>query len=144
MSRRPLIPTPSRDPLSGDYTPSSIVPMSIDPVKRVNMKQREAIPYPQRYMVIPDGEVNTMPSMFDIVETVWWPGEIPWEQAHPAIGAIVEDTNGLRVLGSRTNIDQQYASMPRGHENPLAIRMNIRQPAPISQGALQVLGEEAG
>jgi hypothetical protein len=127
--RQPLIPAPSRDPISRDFTPESIIPSPIDPVRRTNMKRNvDNGPVMQRYIPIADGLFNTMPSLFDIVQSLWWPGETTWERVHAPL--------------FRSDVEQEYARMPRGHLTPgIYDRENIRQPRPLSQGSLQVLAE---
>lgn len=126
MPRRPLIPAPSNDVLSTDFATETL-PSPIDPVGRTNIKIVEPVPYNPNYRMIPQSVFNTMASMFDIVQTLWWPSPIPWERS--------------RFSDERTELDQQYATQPRGNMSPLSDRRNIRQPAPLSQGGLQFLSE---
>lgn len=127
--RQPLIPSPSNEVLSSDWTGVDIGPSPIDPVHRFNGKIVEPVPFNEVYRIPRQSEFNTMQSMFDIVETLWWPMEIPWERAHAPL--------------FRSEIDQQYAAMPKGHLSTIYDRSNIRQPHPVSQGGLQVLSEDS-
>ena len=127
--RQPLIPAPSRDPISRDFTPESVIPSPITPVQYTDVKVvADNGPVMQRYIKPAYGLFNTRPSLFDIVQTRWWPMEIPWMRAHAPL--------------FRSDLEQQYAAMPRGHLTAgIYDRENIRQPRPLSQGSLQVLAE---
>ncbi len=129
-NRRALISAPSRDVLSKDYQSSPNIPSPIDPEMRINHKMGEAIGNPERYLPPAYSLFNTMVSKFDVLLTVWWPSESPWQKVHAPM--------------FRSEIPQQYAHMPRGEQTPgIYDRFNIRQPSSLSQGGLQVLAEES-
>lgn len=128
-NRTMLMPAPSYSVLSKDYqsAPDILSPVA-DPVIRINQKVAEHIGNPQRYIIPAQSLFNTMISKFDVLATVWWPSESPWQKVHGPM--------------FRSEIPQQYAHMPRGEQTPgIYDRGNIRQPSSLSQGGLQLMAE---
>lgn len=130
MNNRTLLPAPSRSVLSNDRLIGEAVRSPIDPELHVNQKVLVGDVMPEvRYIPTPDSHFNTMPSKFDVLFTLWWPSESPWQKVHgPAF---------------RSEIPQQYANMPKGSLTPgIYDRSNLRQPSSLTQGGLQSLSEQ--
>lgn len=120
------------------------LPSPIDPTRFLNAKVEEPIPFNYNVRMIPQSVFNTKASFFDIVQALWWPSQIPWEEAHPAEGGQPYGFPAQPGLVNRSDVPIGYAQMPKGKMTPISQRMNIRQPRPLSLGGVQFLSQDEG
>lgn len=130
MNNRIMLPSPSRDVLSNDRVTGAAVASPIDPELHINQKVPVGDVAPEvRYFAPSYSAVNTMRSLFDVVQTLWWPSESTWQKVHAPL--------------FRSEVPQQYAAMPMGALTPgIYDRSNLRQPAALTQGGLQSLADQ--